>query len=1034
MKKKLLLLLVCIMTAVCGFGQATSGDCGANGDKVGWSFNISTGTLSINGIGEMANYSQTNNPAPWNEFKSDIKRIEIGDGVTGIGNDAFEGESTHPVSIYIPASVTSIYSGAFMNYGNNLNVYSEAVVAPTPVGGDIFVSATPVYASGNWSTVYFSNTGQGTLYILPNATGYDGARWLTRQIRAIPNSSDGLFYTVISKEEKTLSVRAGENFHASTLSIPSTVTVGNDVWSVTEIEQNGFLNHDEITNIYIPDNITSIGGSAFNWCTNLANITGGNGLTSIGQYAFHNFWGAGNLQHTAWYNSQPGGAIYIGKVLYYYKWSMSEGIDMNNPPQVNVDVIDGTLGIADGAFAGSDDGADINPLIHSITFPNSLIHIGKRAFNWCFNLTSITIPKSVQSIGDYAFSSCNSLTSIYAEAKVAPELENATAFSYYEGAASSRTLYLQVPNASGYSVSNGWPVNQVKAPLMEENGLIYSALDIDAKTAQVRAGSNFSSADLSALKQTVSYDGDTFTVTAIEANAFKDNQTLTSLVIPAYITSIGNSAFSGCSNLTAVTLPVINNFDVIFENCNNLTSLVISEDITSIPNNTFQNCSKLTSISIPNSVTTIGSNVFTGCSPEELVMPLIYQPLITEQLKKLTLSQVCTSIPAASLSACTNLEELTLPFIGTSADATGENAVLGAIFGATTSPTGITQYYDATNAKVYAIPATLKKLTVTRPAAQISYGALYNCTMLKEVTIGSSVQGLAEKAMFGCNGLTDIYSQWAYPPTAYNNNTFDGVNKYACTLHVPAGSKQYYSTADGWKEFFNIQEEAPLVITALAIPVYGGEISGVKQYNYEDEASLSAHGNMDYSFKGWMEDNTIVSVDPTYTFTVTAPRTLYAVFTPIENANTDIDIVPQAHSASITWIAVEDAASYKLIIYSDESRTNVIATFNLDVNGNIRSSQQTLSCTVPDLNANTQYYYSLTSYDAGNQALTILAGDFTTTTLDAINAISVSDPVISVQYYDLLGNGLAKPLRGSIYIVKEVHQSGKVEVKKEILK
>ena len=75
MKKKLLLLLVCSMTAVCGFAQAISGTCGEN---LTWNFDT-TGMLTINGTGAM-----TNSSVPWYDYRSQITQVEIENGVTSI--------------------------------------------------------------------------------------------------------------------------------------------------------------------------------------------------------------------------------------------------------------------------------------------------------------------------------------------------------------------------------------------------------------------------------------------------------------------------------------------------------------------------------------------------------------------------------------------------------------------------------------------------------------------------------------------------------------------------------------------------------------------------------------------------------------------------------------------------------------------------------------------------------------------------------------------------------------------------------------
>ena len=200
--------------------------------------------------------------------------------------------------------------------------------------------------------------------------------------------------------------------------------------SVTSIGDGAFSGFEYLNNVTIPNNVTKIGLSAFADCTNLNKITMPNSLTNIGYFAF---WNCSSLSEisipssvtevgkevfvgTAWYNKQPDGLLYMDGWNLGYK---------GDSPSGTVNIKEGTIGVAGGAFDLCDKIADISlPSsmkyicsnafsrvgVTSLTIPNHVVTIGSSAFEDCYKLSRITIPSSVTSIGFQAFFRCGLTT------------------------------------------------------------------------------------------------------------------------------------------------------------------------------------------------------------------------------------------------------------------------------------------------------------------------------------------------------------------------------------------------------------------------------------------------------------------------------------------------------------------------------------------------------------------------------------------------------------------------------------------------
>ena len=379
---------------------------------------------------------------------------------------------------------------------------------------------------------------------------------------------DGIAYNK-NGDGKSVYVSYGGDY-TGPVTIPERVTYDGATYSVTSIGEFAFKDCTGLTSVTIPTSVTSIGEEAFRGCTGLTSVTIPNSVTEIGYSAFGG---------TPWYNNQPDGVVYIGKVAYEFKGEMASGTAIN--------IKEGTVSISGYAFYGCTG-------LTSITIPNSVTSIGEFAFSGCTGLTSVTIPSSVTSIGKSAFSGCTGLTSV-----TIPNSVTTIGWSAFRGCAGLTSV--TIPNSVteiGWSAFEGctaltsvtFNATNCKSP-----GRTYEAWFQDCPLTSLVIGND---------------------VKSIPACLAYYQTRLTTVTIPNSVISIGWYAFVGCTGLTSVTIP--NSVTEIgysaFYGCTGLTSVTIPNSVTTIRDDTFKGCTGLTSVTIPNSVTTIGYDAFSGCT------------------------------------------------------------------------------------------------------------------------------------------------------------------------------------------------------------------------------------------------------------------------------------------------------------------------------------------------------------------------------------------------------------------------------------
>ena len=303
----------------------------------------------------------------------------------------------------------------------------------------------------------------------------------------------------------------------------------------TNIDGSVFYNCTSLTSVTIPNSVTTIGSNAFNNCTGLTSVTISDSVFSIGLQVFDN---------TPWYNNQPDGLVYAGKVAYKYKGTM--------PENTSITFEDGTLSIAYSAFERFTN-------LTSVTIPDSVILIGERAFSRCTGLTSVTIGNSVTTISKKAFESCSGLTSVTIGNSV---------ISIGEWAFRSCTGLASV--SVGNSVTSIGDQAFERTPWYnnQPDGLVYAG-----KVAYKYKGTMPSGTSIVLKEETK----------GIASNAFENCSGLTSVTIPNSVTKIDRLAFSGCSGLTSITIeattPPTLSATNAFTNTNNCPIYVPAESV-----------------------------------------------------------------------------------------------------------------------------------------------------------------------------------------------------------------------------------------------------------------------------------------------------------------------------------------------------------------------------------------------------------------------------------------------------------------------
>ena len=651
-------------------GVVASGTCGEN---LTWTLNEDW-TLIISGTGKMDSYSSPGD-VPWWKLRTRITGVVIGESIESLGKYAFyafEKLSFIEFNSYLMEDLDEgnyVFFRSGVKNDEGITVKFGANVTRVPA---YLFDPAPVYPTCS-----------------PNVTEVEfigGCSCKSIGQNAFANCTL-LSYILIPESVELI----GENVFYGCKNLTSAGPADNGYniefeWK-DAIPAYAF-SEAEIESISFPVDIKKIGEKAFSDCYNMKNVVIPDGVTTIGECAFYNCYLLEYLSIPASVQSIGKGAFKGTGVLtagpigggFEYEFAWNEEIPADAFSETNIE---------------------------SIALPETITHIGKRAFCFCDELKCIEIPKNVTIIEESAFSSCYKVAELYYNATCVNKIE--------------KGIFSELGrDTEGVSIFIGQEVERIPDNIFWENIKLVS----------------------------IQFESDSI-CTYIGENAFRGCASLQKINFSQKLETIGDMAFLGCSGLRQITISegIKTIGESAFAGCNNLNTVFFNalcmEDCVNPVFDSYigiQHCG--INVIIGNSVMRIPAYLFRGAS----VISVCF-----------TGNSECTSIGRYAFQGCVDLPNIVIP---EKVRNMGFGVFSGCELLKTAGPTG--HGYDIEYGWTDIIPdyafsnSSLEKIKLLDSISVIGRRAFANCVGLDEIEFPEELTELGESAFTNCVGLNEI--------------------------------------------------------------------------------------------------------------------------------------------------------------------------------------------------------------------------------------------------------------------------------------